>query len=583
MKPLFHKRTFSLSSVLLRLVLAYLIIVFIVYPNLNLLVNVFYKNGEFSTEVFGKIARSRRALRSMVNSFVLAISMIISVNVVGTLIVLLSEYWKIKGAKILKLGYLTSLIYGGVTLVTGYKYVYGNNGILTKLLIQIFPSLNPFWFTGYWAVIFIMTFACTSNHIIFLTNAVRALDGHIIEAAKNMGASGARIFFSVVLPTLKPTFFAITILTFLTGLGAMSAPLIVGGPDFQTINPMIITFANSPYSREIAALLAVILGLATIILLMILNKIEKGGHYISISKTKVRLEKQPIQNPIMNVVAHIVGYALFLIYMTPIVLIILFSFTESVAIKTGVLSWDTFTLEHYRRLFTQSNAFKPYLVSVVYALLAAVLASIVSIIVARIVTKSKNKADSLFEYSLLIPWLLPSSLIALGLMQTYDVSRLVIGNKVLIGTVGLLLIAYVTVKLPFTFRMVKAAFFSIDDNLEEAAKCMGASTLYTMIRVILPVLFPAVISVVVLNFNSLLSDYDLTVFLYHPLFQPLGIVIKSASDEMATSDAQAMAFVYSVVLMVIASCALYFTQGDGLKRLNQRKRRRLAELIEGKS
>ncbi|NCC66293.1 MAG: ABC transporter permease subunit, partial [Spirochaetia bacterium] len=186
------------------------------------------------------------------------------------------------------------------------------------------------------------------------------------------------------------------------------------------------------------------------------------------------------------------------------------------------------------------------------------------------------------EYSLLIPWLLPSSLIALGLMQTYDVSRLVIGNKVLIGTVGLLLIAYVTVKLPFTFRMVKAAFFSIDDNLEEAAKCMGASTLYTMIRVILPVLFPAVISVVVLNFNSLLSDYDLTVFLYHPLFQPLGIVIKSASDEMATSDAQAMAFVYSVVLMIIASCALYFTQGDGQIRLKQRKRRRLAKMMEGK-
>lgn len=313
MKLLSQKRNISPGAVLVRLILAYLIVIFIVYPNANLLVNVFYKNGDFSTDVFSKIARSKRALRSMVNSFVLAISMIISVNVVGTLIVLLSEYWKIKGARILKLGYLTSLIYGGVTLVTGYKYVYGNNGILTKFLVMLFPSLDPNWFTGYWAVIFIMTFACTSNHIIFLTNAVRALDGHIIEAAKNMGASGTRIFFSVVLPTLKPTFFAITILTFLTGLGAMSAPLIVGGPDFQTINPMIITFANSPYSREIAALLAVILGLATMLLLTILNKIERGGHYISISKTKVRLEKQEIQNPVMNVMAHIIGYVLFLI------------------------------------------------------------------------------------------------------------------------------------------------------------------------------------------------------------------------------------------------------------------------------
>jgi len=571
MKPIQRRFSFSPASMLVKLILAYLIIVFILYPNINLLVNVFYKNGEFSTEVFGKIARSKRALRSMFNSFVLAISMILSVNVVGTLIVLLSEFWQIKGARILKLGYLTSLIYGGVTLVTGYKYVYGSNGILTRFLIQIFPKLDPYWFTGYWAVIFIMTFACTSNHIIFLTNAVRGLDGHILEAAKNMGASGSRIFFSVVMPTLKPTFFAITILTFLTGLGAMSAPLIVGGPDFQTINPMIITFANSSFSREIAALLAVILGLATILLLTILNRVEKGGHYISISKTKVRLEKQKIQNPLMNALAHLTGYVLFIIYMTPIILIILFSFTESLAIKTGQLSWETFTLMHYKRLFTQTNAFKPYLVSIVYALVAALLACVISIIVARIVTKSKHKADALFEYSILLPWLLPSTLIALGLMQTYDVPRLILGNKVLIGTVGLLLIAYVTVKLPFTFRMVKAAFFSIDNNLEEAAKCMGASTFYTMIKVVLPVIFPAIISVVVLNFNSLLSDYDLTVFLYHPLFQPLGIVIKSASDEMATSDAQAMAFVYSVVLMIISSLALYLTQGNGLERLKRRR------------
>lgn len=55
----------------------------------------------------------------------------------------------------------------------------------------------------------------------------------------------------------------------------MSGPLIVGGPDFQTINPMIKTFANMTGSRDIAALLAIILGIATTILLAIMQKIEK--------------------------------------------------------------------------------------------------------------------------------------------------------------------------------------------------------------------------------------------------------------------------------------------------------------------
>jgi len=53
-----------------------------------------------------------------------------------------------------------------------------------------------------------------------------------------------------------------------------------------------------------------------------------------------------------------------------------------------------------------------------------------------------------------------------------------------------------------------------------------------------------------------------------PLFQPLGIVIKSASDETATTNAEAMTFVYSVVLIIISSAALYFAQ-----RLMQRHKK----------
>ena len=127
--------------------------------------------------------------------------------------------------------------------------------------------------------------------------------------------------------------------------------------------------------------------------------------------------------------------------------------------------------------------------------------------------------------------------------------------------------------------MVKAAFFSIDNDLEEAAKCMGASTLYTMIKVILPVIFPAIMSIIILNFNGMLSDYDLSVFLYHPLFQPLGIVVKAASDESASIDARAMGFVYTVVLMILSSIALYFGQGDGMERIRRWRQRRFEKKV----
>ena len=46
----------------------------------------------------------------------------------GISIVLLTEYFDIKGAKVLRLGYMTTLIYSGVALVTGYLFLYDSNG-----------------------------------------------------------------------------------------------------------------------------------------------------------------------------------------------------------------------------------------------------------------------------------------------------------------------------------------------------------------------------------------------------------------------------------------------------------------------
>lgn len=556
--------TINIPGLILKLFLIWFIFSFLVFPNVNLLLKVFIKDGHFSLDAIHKIMKSTRAINSLKNSFLLAVASVVTVNVSGILIVLFTEYFDIKGSKILSLGFMTTLIYGGVVLVTGYKFVYGETGIVTKVLMQFFPNMDPQWFVGFGAVLFIITFSGTSNHMMFLTNAVRNLDYHTIEAAKNMGASQGTILFKIVLPTMKPTIFAITILTFIAALSTMSGPLIVGGPDFQTINPMIKTFANMTGSRDIAALLAIILGIATSILLFIMQKIEKKGNYISISKTKAKMTKQKIENPVLNVIAHIVAYVMFVIYMLPIINVLVFSFTDGMTIKTGQIRKDSFTLENYAKLFRSSTAYKPYLVSILYSFVAALTVAVICIAVARIVTKLKHKWDKLYEPLILIPWLLPSTMIALGLMMTYDEARWNLANKVLVATPVIMLIAYMIIKLPFSYRMIHAAFIGLDGNMEEAAQVMGAKPFYTMRKVILPIIMPVVLSVVVLNFNGLLSEYDLSVFLYHPLFQPLGIVIKLATDETATTDAQAMAFVYTVILMIISTIALWLGRYDGI-------------------
>ncbi|RAR42780.1 iron ABC transporter permease [Paenibacillus sp. MDMC362] len=548
-------------SILLYGLIVWFVIAFLIYPNLNIYGEIFMKDSKFTLEAAEKLLSSERAMRSLYNSFILAFSLVITVNVVGITLVLISEYFDIKGAKILRLGYFTTLIYSGVVLVSGYKFVYGEAGFMTKLLVQLFPSFNTTWFHGYWAVLFVMTFACTSNHFLFLSNAIRKIDFQTVEAARNMGASTGYILWRVVLPVLKPTIYALTILTFLTGLAATSAPLILGGKEFQTITPMILTFSRSMTSRDLAALLALILGVATLVLLTVMIRFERKGNFMSVSKVKSELVKQKIRSKSGNLAAHILAYGLFVLYIVPVLLIIIFSFTDAASISTATLSLNSFTLDNYIQVFSSMSAFKPYLVSILYAAAASVIVVALALVASRILHKYKNKWALALEYALLIPWILPSTLIAIGLIVTFNTPKLMIGNTVLVGTVWMLLIAYVIIHIPFTLRMVKASFFSLDSNLEDAARNLGAKPFYTFRKVLLPIILPSTLAVLALNFNGILADYDVTVFLYHPLYQPLGIVIKNSTDAQALADTKALTLVYSVILMIMSSVTLYFVYG----------------------
>jgi iron(III) transport system permease protein len=493
----------------------------------------------------------------MRNSVVLALSLAVTVNIVGIFIVLVTEYFDIKGSKILRLGFMTTLIYGGVVLVSGYKFIYGPDGYVNKALLSIFPNMNVEWFIGYWAVVYVMTFAITSNHMMFLTNAIRNIDFQTVEAAKNMGASQWTILRRVVLPVLLPTILAVTILVMVIGLNATSAPLIVGGTGFQTISPMILSFSRMPTARDLAALLSLFLGLITVILLTVMIQIEKKGNYISVSKVKTKIVKQKIDNKVSNIIIHTLSYLLFLIYMLPVVLIILFSFTDSKSIATRTLTLDSFTLQNYIDLFTTARSYRPILVSAVYSVLASIGVVIIVLIAVRIIHKYKNLWASIMEYALLIPWMLPSTMIAIGFVITYDSPKLYMFNKVLSGTMIILFLAYVVIKIPFTLRMTKAAFFSIDFALEDAARNLGASGFYTFMRVLLPIILPSIMAVLALNINSLLTNFDLSVFLYHPIYQPLGVYIRSLTD-MQNADNIVLTFVYAVIVMILSALTLFF-------------------------
>jgi iron(III) transport system permease protein len=101
----------------------------------------------------------------------------------------------------------------------------------------------------------------------------------------------------------------------------------------------------------------------------------------------------------------------------------------------------------------------------------------------------------------------------------------------------------------------------LDNNLEDASKNLGARSFYTFRKVLLPIILPSTLAVLALNFIKILDDYDLTVFLYHPVYETLGIAIKKSTDVEAGVAARAMSLVYSVVLMIMSGITMYFVYG----------------------
>ena len=152
----------------------------------------------------------------------------------------------------------------------------------------------------------------------------------------------------------------------------------------------------------------------------------------------------------------------------------------------------------------------------------------------------------------------------------------------------LIVIAYAVVRLPFSLRMIKASFYAIDSELEEAAKSLGASSLRTFLQVKLPIILPSVLAVFALNFNTLFTEYDMSATFASSYGTSYAMVIQSMTREEGlygyNVNATGRRNASTVFIMIVSGLILYLVYGVGARDLGERiearnrRRRRLAKL-----
>ena len=140
-----------------------------------------------------------------------------------------------------------------------------------------------------------------------------------------------------------------------------------------------------------------------------------------------------------------------------------------------------------------------------------------------------------------------------------------LGIQVVYTPLGIF-VALVFIGLPFVVRTVQPVLEDLEKELEEVAASLGASRWTTVRRVVLPSVFPALLTGFALAFARAVGEYGSVIFIAGNLqniseIAPLLIVIRL--EEFRYADATAIATV-----MLVASFALLFII-NGLQRWSE--------------
>lgn len=159
--------------------------------------------------------------------------------------------------------------------------------------------------------------------------------------------------------------------------------------------------------------------------------------------------------------------------------------TSLIKLRGYGLAAGNFTLDHYKELLTTPKALASIRKSLFLAVSSATICSVIGTAVVIAVRKSKDFLKKTLEGISLLPEMLPSIVLVIGLMLFWNAIYKVIP---LYNTIGIMVLAYVVLYLPYTVQYVTSAFTQINESLLEAGRTFGGTPAYVFCRVTLPMI-----------------------------------------------------------------------------------------------
>lgn len=234
----------------------------------------------------------------------------------------------------------------------------------------------------------------------------------------------------------------------------------------------------------------------------------------------------------------------------PIVLLVINSFNKN---RYGI-RWDGFSLEWYTKLFNNADMINAALNSLTIGFLASTLVTIIATLVSIALYRYQFRGKSMVNGLLMLNMITPDIVMAIAFLILFITLHFALGFTTL-------LIAHITFCLPYAIIVIRSRLNGFDRRMLEAAKDLGAPESVILLKIILPLIFPAVAASWLLCFIISMDDVIISSFASGAGYEPLPVRVFSLVKSGVTPDVNALATLMVVVSVVVVSIVLFATRG----------------------
>ena len=427
-----------------------------------------------------------------------------------------------------------------------------SNGLINLFLRQIFNlQESPFNIYSLPGMILVEGLLDLPIAYLILAPAMASFDVSLEESSKVCGASNLRTLGKVTLPILRPAILASITLVIVRSLASFAVPSVIGMPGriyvlSTHIYRIIATGFAADYGMAAAVGMSALAASTTLTYIYRYLTLE-GEKYVTISSRGYRPTVIDLKNAKHPFFAIVAGLSFVLIVLPVLVLLYTSLLPYSMVPSSkafAMMSWKNWAevLKDPISLLSVKN-------SAFLGIVGATLGVILSIFVCYAIVKVRTLASGILESLSFLSFSFPGIVIGVGFMWFFV-------RTPLYATIWSLLIGYIATYLPYGIRPLTSAFVQIHSHLEESSRVCGGGTLYTLRRIVIPLLIPGIVSGWILMATMFVRELTLSVVLSRPGTEVLAVQILRFADDGLWGKLSALGIVMIVIstsLVLIAS------------------------------